>query len=105
MLHRRCYDDDGRGLAEPLDDQSIIQSELFLLFDTPVNSAELHRRQSLNQQFPLTVITIENSKTQPFIPLTQPLPYNVHILSLQALDPNTEDVILRVQVLFSNIQC
>lgn len=62
MLHRRCRADDGRGVGETLNESTHIQPSLWLLFDDPVKSAELHRILSIFQQFPLTISAASISK-------------------------------------------
>jgi len=105
MLHRRCFDDDGRGLSESLNDVTIIEPNLWLILEDPIKSAELHRRLSISQQFPLLPIVVNSTSKMPmlgkrFTPIQQALPFNVHLLNLQAVDPNTKDVILRLQHIF-----
>jgi hypothetical protein len=55
MLDRRCLSDDGRGVGETLDEKNRTQQALFALFDTIDNSALLHRKLAIRQQFPIHV--------------------------------------------------
>jgi hypothetical protein len=55
MLDRRCVSDDGRGVGETLDEKNRTQQALWAIFDGIDNSALLHRKLALRQQFPIQV--------------------------------------------------
>jgi len=103
MLHRRCLEDDNRGVGETLNEDTRYQPQLWLLFDGTLKSAELHRVLSLFQQFPLTIIGPGDISTQPVPPfsaLQQEFPLNLHLLTLRSLAPYSNSIILRLQHIF-----
>jgi hypothetical protein len=55
MLDRRCVSDDGRGVGETLDEKNRTQQVLWATFDSIDNSAVLHRKLAVRQQFPIQV--------------------------------------------------
>ena len=73
MVHRRIVQDDGRGVAEPLDERGqfgdglIIRGKHYLMVDTIEKSASLHR--TLGEQFmlrPHTVFILDDTSPKAF---------------------------------------
>jgi hypothetical protein len=93
-----------------LDETDRVEPRLWLLLDGPVNSSVAHRRLALLKEFPTTATfaapvssiaqyTGAHNVRQSL--LTESLPANVHLLSLNALTPSASaSTILRLQHIF-----
>jgi len=105
MLHRNPNSTDGFGPA--LTDLAIAHPVVRLVVDTPTNSALIARIQPLFLNFPLipfvgspvSSLNLNWNFSSSF--LTGSVPYNVHILSLNALNNNSTQTILRLTHLFA----
>jgi len=106
MLHRNLQQDDGRGLSERVDDTTTIIFPHWILLDTISVSEYYRKKLSLMLQHPLRMVFDESnieysewrSKFQTsFHPLEQDFPTNVHLLSFQARDEASDDILLRIQ--------
>jgi lysosomal alpha-mannosidase len=93
MLDRRCVSDDGRGVGETLDEKNRTQQVLWAVFDGIDNSALLHRKLAIRQQFPIQTTTYAAAATAGAVRrspaasgLNSELPYNVHLLALYTQD-------------------
>jgi lysosomal alpha-mannosidase len=102
MLHRRTSLDDNRGLERPLNDTSIATITLRIFIDTPSRAGALRRPHSYLHNFPLESFLINtrdpawlnldiNTLTKynelfysNYSAVNFDLPFNLHILSLQA---------------------
>jgi hypothetical protein len=108
MLHRRCLADDGYGVGEVLDDTTHITSNIWLILDYNEENTFLHRRLALLHEHPPVPMfgqpiasisawtSVYPSQTSE---VTQSLPLNVHLLSLNSLT-ETNNTILRLQHIF-----
>jgi hypothetical protein len=106
MIHRRCMQDDFRGLGEnyPLSDTTIVHAKVRLIVDNNKNSAILRHRHGYLNNFPLDVFAVRKPvdwknftmsyRTQ-FTPLSHPVPPNIHLLSLQAYSRDSTLTVLR----------
>lgn len=105
MLHRHLSQDDGRGLGEGVRDHNVVTIQQWLMLGH-TEDAELHRRRlSLQQDHPLTPVTITKAPetfvwsdhfVNSYTPLSASLPANVHLLSLKARDAVSSEVVLRL---------
>jgi len=91
MVHRRLLQDDSRGVAEPLNENTVIYTRDYILKDTPANAAKGYRTQmqkSLNQiQIAFgdasTVNNWISSYNLVYSPLNANLPANVYMQTLR----------------------
>lgn len=107
MLHRRCMQDDFRGLGAeyPLNDTTIIHANMRLIVENVAKGPALRHRHSYLNNFPLDVLVVQQpiadwknfSQTYRtgYTPLSTPLPDNIHLLSLQAYDKDSTTDVLR----------
>lgn len=91
MLHRRCSQDDWRGMGEPLDDQYIVEPTLILLFGAPQFSEHIRPRVSLQHQYRPSPLfgAISPTRSWPYrttySALKTELPPNIHILGFKTI--------------------
>lgn len=113
MLHRALAQDDGRGLAEPNNDHSRIEVQVYLMVQPLEPSVRMGRRLALALQHQPRILHAEapggakawgNSYKHTFFPLASQLPHNIHLLSLKARDALTDDYIFRVVHIFETGQ-
>ena len=112
MLHRRILHDDGLGVGEPLNEMAfgtglVVRGKQYLIVDSPATSAHVHRVAS-QQLFmhPLATFALPNltyadysaNYRQTWSALTEDLPLNVHLLTLDQLD--TKQYLIRVENYF-----
>lgn len=112
-LHRRLEQDDGRGLAEAVqDDTRIMQPHWILYTDIEENNRRRHQL-SLMLEHPLRMSVASTSLTFDdwaqkyngiFTPLTAPLPPNLHLFSLRSRDSTSDEVVLRFNHLFESME-
>ncbi|TRZ06667.1 hypothetical protein HGM15179_020441, partial [Zosterops borbonicus] len=106
MVHRRLLKDDGRGLAEALDEPGadgrglVGRGRHLLLLERPEASAELHRPRAQEMVTPpyLVLAPGEGPHLRQFSGLRRALPPNVHLLSVEARGGGA--VLLRLEHLF-----
>lgn len=110
MLHRRCSGNDGKGNGENLDETDHISPSLLLLLSPTADAAADARRLSLLQNFPPTATFSPAASVQAYSArastrvvsrlLAQPLPPNVHLLSMDQRYGPTSETVLRLQHIF-----
>ncbi|CAF3855565.1 unnamed protein product [Rotaria magnacalcarata] len=99
MIHRRTLYDDSQGVGEPMNETAygkglVICGKHFLIIEPPENSALYHRRTA--QQLYMSPISTyalptvsytdySNNFRQTWSALTEEMPYNVHLLTLDQL--------------------
>ncbi|CAF5197906.1 unnamed protein product, partial [Rotaria magnacalcarata] len=99
MIHRRTLYDDSQGVGEPMNETAygkglVICGKHFLIIEPPENSALYHRRTA--QQLYMSPISTyalptvsytdySNNFRQTWSALTEEMPYNVHLLTLNQL--------------------
>ncbi|CAF3610103.1 unnamed protein product [Rotaria sp. Silwood1] len=99
MLHRRTLYDDSLGVGEPINETAygkglVVCGKHYLLLETPESRASYHR--STAQRLFMSPIgtyalpkvpyaNYSNSYRQTWSALTEPLPYNIHLLTLDQL--------------------
>jgi len=111
MVQRRLLYDDRRGVGEPLNESLPIRTVHKVIVDRPANSAKQQRVQSLFLNNPSTLLFGAGWKgnsndwfksfNTKFSPLTQALPFNVHLLTLRAIPTSINDVLLRLNHIFA----
>jgi len=99
MVHRRTLYDDSQGVGEPMNETAygtglVIRGKHFLIVESPESSA-LYHRPAAQRLFMSPLITYalpnvsytdySNNYRQTWSALTQPLPYNVHLLTFDQL--------------------
>ena len=107
MYHRRTISTDLRGFLN-LDDQDNLQNiHTTMLFADIATSTRLRRQIQYNVQFPPTLLFAATSYLADSWPyagnysaLLQPLPLNVHLLSLLQLNQTFSQVVLRLAHIF-----
>jgi lysosomal alpha-mannosidase len=112
MVHRRTLHDDALGVGEPLNETAfgtglVVRGKHQLIVEAPNASADVHRvtAQQLYMH-PLAIYAVtqktyadySNSYRQTWSALTDTLPVNVHLLTLDQLGPN--DYLVRVENYF-----
>jgi len=116
MIHRRCLQDDGYGVGEVLDDQSKITTEFYVTLDQTDPSSNLRHRYQLLQNYPPVAMFAaatsasdwESKYKTSWQGVTQALPGNVHLLTLEVRNPTPNGkspqgdtfILLRLQHLF-----
>jgi len=98
MLHRRCSTDDGRGVGEPLNDQTSIRPALWLTLSKTAEATESHRILSTLQQFPPTVVKVAAPGKDYNLAMKE-LPSNVHLMTVRRISDGK--LIVRLQHLFA----
>jgi len=100
MIHRRCMQDDGRGVGEPLDDVTPIRPSFWITLSDRERGNLFSRQLSLFQQFPPIVTPVPGtSAVQNFVPSGfKELPSNVHLMTLRVFG---DSYLLRVQHIFA----
>lgn len=123
MMHRSLAQDDGRGLSEPVNDNSRLEVPLWLSFESGTSSDFKFKRLSIRMNNPLRafykvaapqaadsffnhdhVASAEAWAERQHVtisPLRQELPPHVHLLSLLARDSVSDDIVMRFQHLDS----
>ena len=106
MLHRHLLKDDGRGLAQPNQDSSVIDTRMALMLAPTAQSLRLRARGALAHSHPPTVFLAYVSqdknkwtsdyRTSASLLAADGLPHNVHLLSVEARDGNADDVAFRL---------
>jgi len=107
MIHRNP--DMGDGFGPSLTDTTEVYPVLRVLVDTPLRSISGIRRQSYLMNFPLGVFTAPTSSMSSWISsyqtsesfLSADLPVNIHLASVNALNSNSQKVIVRLTHLFA----
>ncbi|XP_059170739.1 lysosomal alpha-mannosidase-like, partial [Physella acuta] len=111
MVHRRLLRDDGLGVDEPLNDEGVDRNGIiftgkhYVVLDTIANSAKLLRHLALQVHLEPTVMFTPVTDKKPGYKmmqqqtfLTNPLPDNVHILTLDRISANeTNFYLLRLE--------
>eukprot|EP00002_Diphylleia_rotans_P037925 TRINITY_DN853_c0_g1_i6.p1 TRINITY_DN853_c0_g1~~TRINITY_DN853_c0_g1_i6.p1 ORF type:complete len:935 (-),score=209.41 TRINITY_DN853_c0_g1_i6:77-2881(-) len=108
MLHRRTLQDDGRGLGEPMNDQTTISDTIRFIYDDPVAAQISRRVHNLRHRNPLqTVFALTNDPLRfasqyavrgSFI--NADLPSNVHLLTFAPRDVSQGTYLMRLQHLY-----
>jgi len=100
MVHRRCMEDDGRGVGEPLDDVTPIRPSFWVTLSGGEKGNLFSRQLSLFQQFPPIVTLVPGtSVAQSFVPPGfNQLPPNVHVMTLRVFG---DSYLLRLQHIFA----
>ncbi|PRP76241.1 hypothetical protein PROFUN_15308 [Planoprotostelium fungivorum] len=84
MIHRRCIDDDGRGLLEVLNDTTSIITRWSMTLTRTEKGQEIQRKLSIIQQNPLQVIPMSSdTKDSERHYTSSSLPDNIHLLTLR----------------------
>jgi len=107
MIHRNPDESDGFGPA--LTDTDVVYPTLRVLVDSPQNSTLKVYRHSYLLNFPLTLYSAPTTSATNWAKayktslqfLANALPDNIHLVSLNALDANSNKVILRLAHLFA----
>ena len=109
MVHRRLLHDDGRGVGEALNETGqglIVRGRHLVLLDHFQNSTVLHRTLGeLLMLEPVLAFLPTNESYDDYVQkyytnyagLTEDLPYNVHLLTLQSLGDSGGNVLLRLE--------
>ena len=102
MIHRRLLVDDSRGVGEPLNETTIIQTRHRLVIGPRSTLPAAYRRLALLNNFTPLAMFWGSSAPQlgSFSPLSSPLPPNVHIQNLRST--LSGDVVLRLFNPFSS---
>jgi hypothetical protein len=111
MLHRRCTEDDARGLVTPLDDTAVIDPVTRVVFGSRKEIMKLLYRQMYLLNFRPVVTTGKASSEEKwtsshksnFSLLHSPLPANIHLLDFKAVETSSakpKEFILRLAHLF-----
>eukprot|EP01132_Coremiostelium_polycephalum_P008521 gene8521-10475_t len=110
MLHRRTLQDDGRGVGEPLNETTQIITTSKLIFHDIQSAAQSHYRplaQAVsNPYFPMFTTTSKSANvwsgmyTGVYSPLQFNLPTGLKIQSLQWLDDESDNILLRLQNIY-----
>jgi lysosomal alpha-mannosidase len=112
MLHRRLVYDDKNGVGEPLNETAfgeglVVRGKHFLIIESPTSSALYHRVGSQRlYMHPLATFALTQSSygnysasyRQTWSALTDTLPLNVHLLTLDQL--GTKSFLVRVENYF-----
>ncbi|PRP89017.1 hypothetical protein PROFUN_02295 [Planoprotostelium fungivorum] len=93
MLNRRCQEDDGRGVGEPINDMSPLRTELWLTLSGREEATVYSRYLSVVQQFP-PIITKVTGDGRTFSAVEAALPENVHLLTMREFRSEKERVVL-----------
>lgn len=103
MLHRRTLYDDSQGVGEPINETAygqglVIRGRHLLLFESPSSSA-LYHRPAAQHLYLSPIITFalpelsyadySNNYYQTWSALTEVVPYNVHLLTIDQLTSKT----------------
>eukprot|EP01104_Vermistella_antarctica_P015687 TRINITY_DN5202_c0_g4_i2.p1 TRINITY_DN5202_c0_g4~~TRINITY_DN5202_c0_g4_i2.p1 ORF type:complete len:1225 (+),score=354.91 TRINITY_DN5202_c0_g4_i2:133-3807(+) len=105
MLHRHLSRDDGRGLGEAVTDSTTHLTSHRIALESPELLEEHRRVWSLQLNNPLFILRGDTQQSvsewtrlypTKFTPLEQDFPSNLHVVSLQARDATSDDVVLRV---------
>eukprot|EP00474_Spongospora_subterranea_P010186 CRZ10644.1 hypothetical protein [Spongospora subterranea] len=109
MVHRSLNQDDGRGLAQPINDRSRAQITMRLFFESSQSArAEAsHRKQMITIDHPSILLypvsadrlTSEQwrARIQDIKVLSNNPPNNINILSMMVRDSTTDEVVLRLE--------
>ncbi|KCV68279.1 hypothetical protein H696_05200 [Fonticula alba] len=110
MLHRRCSRDDGRGVAEALNDRSVIRSRLTMHRTGNVSMDRTRAQLNIINMFPPLLAacgpaaanaTVWEVDTPVFSMLQAPLPDSVHLLTVKAdASAHWRTGLLRLQNIF-----
>ena len=99
MIHRRTLYDDSLDVGEPINETAygkslVIRGEHFLIIE-PLESSALYHRSIAQHLFMspistyalpnISYINYSNSYRQTWSALTEPLPFNIHLLTLNQL--------------------
>ncbi len=112
MLHRRTVNDDALGVGESLSETAfgtglVVRGKHFLIVEPPTSSALYHRVASQQLfMYPLATYALPNlsyddyaaTYRQTWSALTNDLPLNVHLLTLDQLD--TKQYLIRLEHYF-----
>jgi lysosomal alpha-mannosidase len=101
MVHRRTLHDDSQGVGEPINETAygqglVVRGRHYLLLESPQSSALYHRHKA-QQLFmnPLMTYALpdlsyedySNNYHLTWSALTEPMPFNVHLLTIDQLTP------------------
>lgn len=112
MLHRRTINDDSLGVGEPLSETAfgqglVVRGRHVLIAEPPSTSAQYHRIAAQQMYMhPLALFSVPSLSyaeytarfRQTWSALTDPLPANVHLLTLEQLDAT--NYLVRVEHFF-----
>jgi hypothetical protein len=102
MMHRHLQQDDGRGLAEGVNDDSTVPMTTWLIVDAPDATSEIRRHLSVLLNHPTNVLQAPSPMTAAdwtkrfhwaFSALSAPLPDNLHLMSLRVRDHDDKDTV------------
>ncbi|XP_071107653.1 lysosomal alpha-mannosidase-like [Haliotis cracherodii] len=109
MVHRRTFKDDDLGVEEPLNERGvdgrglIIRGKHYLFLNSIDNAGREYRAQGLLVHHPPTVSFMQlnppttNHLVTSFSGLRNPLPFNVHLLTLDQTPGDPDTLILRLE--------
>jgi hypothetical protein len=105
LIHRRTSYDDARGVDEPLDDDTVLKSNLRVFVDQSSEEASRHRHlHSYLVNFPLEVYQLPSNFDQPFLksfsPLKRDFPNNVNVMTFSQSSKDSKNVLLRLNHLY-----
>jgi len=105
MLYRRCLKDDGRGVAEALNETYVVTEKEWLIFESPASSAASFRpKAKILAHPPIALFGVSDNKTNnwqgntlTYSPLATALPQNVQLLTLNTYQ---KTILLRLHHIF-----
>jgi hypothetical protein len=105
LIHRRTSFDDARGVDEPLDDDTVLKSNLRVFVDGSSEEASRHRHlHGYLVNFPLEVYQLPSNFDQPFVksfsPLKRDFPKNVNVMTFSQSSKDSKNVILRLNHIY-----
>lgn len=102
MIHRSLTQDDGRGLSEPVKDDTMAEVSLYLNLNTPSMENDLYERKS-SIRFNSPVIILFAPALKNVVPVIllakRPFPDFVHLFSLAPRNAFTDEIVIRLQSL------